>query len=83
MYYILLKQSGVDLDTTYKYLTDIEAGTGARIKKKFDTLAEAKDCVQDLIVNQGYALNSIVVVKGVTVTVSLDLEEESVEGGNG
>lgn len=76
MYYIMLKQSGADLSAVYKYLTDIEAGTGATIKKKFDTLAEAKDCVQDLIVNQGYALNSIVVVKGVTVTVSLDLEEE-------
>ena len=77
MYYILLKQSGVGLSATYKYMTTIEGGSGESVKKKFPTLADAQAFVQEMIAEGNYALNDFQVVRGVVVTADITLAEES------
>ena len=78
MYYIMTLTSGVGVTASYKYMTDIEAGTGAVIKKAFPTLAEAQDFVQNEMIGSGvYSLSSFIVVKGVTVTADVTLAEET------
>ena len=78
MFYIMTLVNGSGVSATYKYLTDIEAGTGRFIKKSFATLAEAQDYVQNEMVGSGlYSLSQFVVVKGVTVTADITLTEET------
>lgn len=77
MFYIMLRKSGVGTSATYAYLTDIEAGTGAIIKKSFPTIEAAQDYVKEMLVGGDYSLNSFIVVKGVTVSIDATLAEES------
>ena len=78
MFYIMTLVNGVGISATYKYLTDIEAGTGNVIKKSFATLEEAQDYVQNEMIGNGlYSLSSFVVVKGVTVQADITLTEET------
>ena len=77
MYYILLKQGGAGLSTTYKYMTTIEGGSGESIKKKFETLEEAQTFVQEMVASGDYALNDFQVVRGVVVTADITLDEEN------
>lgn len=78
MFYIMLRKSGsTPIDSTYGYLTDIEAGTGSRIKKSFATLAEAETYVQGMIESGTYSLGDFIVTKGVTVSATIALTEET------
>lgn len=85
MYYIMTIAQGSGLSATYKYLLDIEAGTGASIKKTFPTLEAAQKYVKNEMVASGlYSLNSFIVAKEIQVTADITLTEEtSGEGGNG
>ena len=81
MYYIMTVVSGSSTGSaaTYKYLTEIEAGTGNQVKKSFATLADAQAYVQNEMVGSGvYSLSSFIVVKGVTITAAITLAEETV-----
>ena len=78
MFYILMLKSGSGLSASYSYLTTIEAETGETIKKSFETIEAAQAYVQEMIASGEYSLNSFIVVKGVTVTASLTLAEETV-----
>lgn len=55
----------------------IEAETGNQVKKSFPTLAEAEAFVQEMINSGDYSLNSFIVIKGVKVTSSITLEDET------
>ncbi len=77
MYYIMLLKSGSGISASYSFLTDIEAGTGATIRKSFPTLQDAQDYVQNMITSGDYSLNSFLVVRGVKVTSAITLEDET------
>lgn len=80
MYYIMTVVSGSAISgtATYKYLTEIEAGTGNQVKKSFATLADAQAYVQNEMIGSGiYSLSSFIVIKGVAITADITLTEET------
>lgn len=77
MFYIMLAKTKAGISSTYTYLTTVEAGSGATIKKSFETLIDAQTYVQEMIASGGYSLNDLIVVKGVTVTAGITLAEET------
>ena len=76
MFYIMLRQEDKGLNTTYSYLTVLNED-GTRAKKSFATIEEAQEFVQQLISEGERSLNSLIVVKGVIISATLTLEEES------
>ena len=77
MYYIMLLKSGAGISASYSFMTTVEAGTGATIRKSFPTLQDAQDYVQNMITSGDYSLNSFLVVRGVKVTSAITLEDET------
>ena len=77
MFYILLRKTNSGLASTYAYLTTVAAETGEVIKKSFETIGDAQAYVQTMIAGGDYALGDFIVVKGVTVTATLTLAEET------
>ena len=77
MFYILLLKSGTGISASYSYLTDIAAGSGEIVKKSFPTISDAQAYVQQMIETGNYGLNDFIVVKGVVVSATMQLTEET------
>ena len=79
MFYLLIrKQSSPDIgSTTYSFMTTVEADTGKTIKKSFPTIEEAQTYVQEIVSKGEMGLNDFLVIKGVVVTATLTLAEET------
>ena len=76
MYFIMTLVNGEDMSATFKYLTTIEAESGKRVKKTFETLAEAQEYVKNEMVASGlYSLSQFIVCKEITVTADITLAE--------
>lgn len=79
MYYLLILSRAAGLDSSYTYYVETDETTGNRNIKSFATLDEAKDFIMDNFVANGrYSLSQFKVVKGVVITPSLTLTEETV-----